>query len=62
MECFLSSLSLGLAASSSQVQAAPEVLPLNTQKMLEMGLESIPAYPAEDIVTGTGENWMKILR
>lgn len=61
MKHFLSSLSLVLAATSTQVQAAPEVLPLNSKAMLEMGLESIPAYPAEDVVTGTGENWMKIL-
>ena len=61
MKSFLSLLSLVLAAASTQVQAAPEVLPLNTKAMLKMGLESIPAYPAEDVLTGTGENWMKIM-
>ena len=61
MKKFLSSLTLLLAAISTQTQAAPEVLPLNTETMKNMALESIPPFPAEEILKGTGENWLKIL-
>ena len=54
-------LSIILSAASAHTHAAPEILPLKTKAMQSMTLDSIPPYRAEDLLRGTGENWLKIL-
>lgn len=54
-------LSIILSAASAHTHTAPEILPLKTKAMQTMTLDSIPPYRAEDLLRGTGENWLKIL-
>ena len=61
MKKYLFLLSVLLSATSLQSHAAPEVLPLKTKAMQTMTLDSIPPYRAEDVLKGTGENWLNIL-
>ena len=61
MKQYLFLLSLILSATSLQSHAAPEVLPLKTKAVQTMTLDSIPPYRAEDVLKGTGENWLNIL-
>ena len=61
MTKYLFLLSVMLSATSLQSHAAPEVLPLKTKAMQIMLLDSIPPYRAEDVLKGTGENWLNIL-
>ena len=61
MTKYLFLLSVMLSAISLQSHAAPEVLSLKTKAMQTMPLDSIPPYRAEDLLSGTGENWLKIL-
>jgi uncharacterized cupin superfamily protein len=61
MKKTLTSLALLFTASSMQTQAAPEVLPLYTDDIKKMALESTPAFPPELVLKGKQENWMKIL-
>jgi uncharacterized cupin superfamily protein len=61
MKKYLFLLSLILSATSLQSHAAPEVLPLKTKAVQTMTLDSIPPYRAEDVLKGTGENWLNIL-
>ena len=50
-----------LAAASLSVQAAPEFLALDVDKMRAMELESIPPFPAELVLKGESENWESVL-
>ena len=61
MKKYLVLLSLILSATSLHSHAAPEVLPLKTKAVQTMTLDSIPPYRAEDVLKGTGENWLNIL-
>jgi uncharacterized cupin superfamily protein len=61
MKNFLSTTALLLTTASVQTLAAPEVLPLYTEDVKKMALESIPPYPPEYVLKGTGENWLKVL-
>lgn len=61
MKLFLSFLIILLTVASSQLQAAPEILPLHTEVMTKMALKSIPPYPPEYVLKGTGENWLSVL-
>ena len=61
MKKYLILLSVLLSVTSLHSYAAPEVLPLKTKAMQTMTLDSIPPYRAEDVLKGTGENWLNIL-
>ncbi|MDH3440254.1 MAG: cupin domain-containing protein [Gammaproteobacteria bacterium] len=50
-----------LTAVSLSVQAAPEFLPLDADKMRAMELESIPPFPAEIVLEGESQNWESVL-
>lgn len=54
-------LALLLAILSSGAHAAPEVLPLDVDKMREMKLEHIPPFPPEIVLKGKSENWEHVL-
>ena len=54
-------IALLLATASPGVQAAPEILPLDADKLREMELESIPPFPAEIVLEGESENWESVL-
>tara|TARA_B100000809_G_scaffold113224_1_gene111757 strand:+ start:1435 stop:1878 length:444 start_codon:yes stop_codon:yes gene_type:complete len=54
-------IALLLATASPGVQAAPEFLPLDADKLREMELESIPPFPAEIVLEGESENWESVL-
>jgi len=54
-------LTLLLVAVSFGAQAAPEFLPLDTEKLRALELESIPPFPAELVLKGTSENWESVL-
>lgn len=43
------------------VQAAPGILPLNTEELRALKLDSIPPWPAEIVLKGTNEHWQKVL-
>ena len=43
------------------VQAEPGLLPLNTEEMRVLKLDSIPPWPAEMVLKGTNEHWQKEL-
>ena len=51
-------IALLLATASPGVQAAPEFLPLDADKLREMELESIPPFPAEIVLEGESRLWM----
>lgn len=61
MKKTLCSLTLLLTFASTQLQASTEILPLTTEKVQNMKLESIPAYPPELLLKGKQKNWMKIV-
>ncbi len=54
-------IALLLAIVSFGVQAAPEFLPLDTDELRKMELESIPPFPAEIVLKGESENWEQVL-
>lgn len=41
--------------------AAPEVLPLDTDKLREMKLETTPPFPVQMVLEGTSEHWQEVL-
>ncbi len=45
----------------SQALAAPEVLPLDAEKLLRAQLESVPPFPAELVLEGKSEHWQSIV-
>ena len=47
--------------SPSQTLAAPEVLPLDAEKLLRAQLESVPPFPAELVLEGKSEHWQSIV-
>ncbi len=47
--------------SPSQALAAPEVLPLDAEKLLRAQLESVPPFPAELVLAGKSEHWQSIV-
>jgi uncharacterized cupin superfamily protein len=46
---------------SAFVKAEVDVLPLNTEDLREMALESIPPWPEEMVLSGTNQHWQKVL-
>ncbi len=42
-------------------KAEVDVLPLNTEDLREMALESIPPWPEEMVLSGTNQHWQKVL-
>jgi len=54
-------IALFLATVSPGAQAAPEILPLDTDELRQMELESIPPFPAEIVLEGESENWESVI-
>ncbi len=54
-------IALLLATVSFGVQAAPEFLPLDAEKLREMELESIAPFPVEIVLEGESKNWEQVL-
>lgn len=61
MKSLLSLLTFLLVTTSTQIQAAPEVLPLNREEMEQMVLDVISPFPPEVVLKGKQENWLKVL-
>jgi uncharacterized cupin superfamily protein len=61
MKILLSSVTVLLAIMATQLQAAPEVLPLSPIKMQQMALDEIPPFPPEVVLKGEQKNWISVL-
>ncbi len=54
-------IALLLFMASLETQAAPEILPLDADKLREMELERISPFPAEIVLKGKSENWEQVI-
>jgi uncharacterized cupin superfamily protein len=50
-----------LGLMSAFAKAEVNVLPLNTEDLREMALESIPPWPDEMVLSGTNQHWQRVL-